>query len=295
MCQQLQWVFALCNPKFCQKQGKATRAIDVKLCERFPDYPPFRLAFWALGRSCCKASVEQREIPAKCHGCFELEEKAAGRNPRSWEDYIKPIVDDLDLPDFVWPVNISTRMEHFFRELDWNPKPRQVPLESGEVSPTSQSPFPDTSAGVLNAEYDPRDWKPADKDRQIIQLVLPDDPPIAYWPRPIKPPGDYTGPASEVPIKLEFGTLTRDGWAYRFNDFPLPDSMKPLPPQPSTPGHEVSHDPGHVENIERQNTVIRHSNPNPEARHPADHVPKRKTFEGESDDDSPTKKLKNKA
>ncbi|KEF62266.1 uncharacterized protein A1O9_00238, partial [Exophiala aquamarina CBS 119918] len=187
MCKQLQWVFALCDLRICPRRGKAAKIIDVKLCELFTHHPPFRSAFWKVGLPYCTASVERREIPAKCYACFEAAEKAAGRGPGSWHDYIKPIADDLQVPEFVWLVNISPYIDPLFRAVDWKPKPRRVPLESSEVSPRSQSPFPNTPAGVLNGEYDARDWKPVDKDRQIRPVNAQGDPPIAYWPRPRKP------------------------------------------------------------------------------------------------------------
>lgn len=215
----------------------------------------------AIGLPICqRGGFVRREIPSKCPRCYEAvvnQEKAAGRKPLEWGDYIKTMTEAVDVPeDFIWYVRQTPYLDPLFRAIDWNPKPRQVPLDSGEVSPKSQSTFTNTPAGVLNAEYDPRDWQPADEDREIVLLRVPDDLPMAFWPRPRKPPGDYTGPMGKLPIQVE-GTWSVHGFVW-------------------------------CENLKTE--VLKIYAPKPVARHSPDHVPKHKTFEGKSDPPTSPKK-----
>jgi hypothetical protein len=255
MCKEIEWVFTQCDPRYCLRRAQATKPYQVQPCEAFAHgNPPFRASYAILGLPHCQGgNLERREVPSKCPRCYAAvvdREKAAGRKPLEWEDYIKTMTDAMDVPeDFVWYIRQTPYLDPLFRAVDWNPNPRQVPLDSGEVSPKSQSTFTNTPAGVLNAQYDPRDWQPVDEDRDIVLLRVPDDLPIAYWPRPRKPLGDYTGPVSKLPIQVE-GTRSWRGFVYCEN---------------------------------ARGKILETYGPKPVARHPPNYVPKHKTFEGKWD------------
>jgi len=198
----------------------------------------------------------------------------------------------MKIPDVVWLVNKSPYVDCLFRHVDWNPSPRQIPLDSGEVSPRTKIPLPNNPGGVLNAEYSSSDWILADKDRQLVGLGFTEDEPIAYWPRPRKPARNYTGPTRDLPITMQRGTLTRYGWAYLADNVQLPEYMRPLPYQFSTARPEVSQSLGHAGNTERQNTRIWHGSPNPESNYPPASPLKRQAAECELDEEYRVKKSK---
>lgn len=256
MCKEIEWTFTQCDTRNCARKGKATKPYQVQPCEAFAHTnPPFRVGYATIGLQVCqRTDFGQREVPALCPSCYEVvyeREKAVGLEPAIWEDYIKTMTDAMNVPeDIVWYVRQTPYIDPLFREVDWNPNPRQVPLDSGEVSPKSQSTFTNTPAGVVNAEYDPGEWKLVDKDRELVPLRVLDDLPVAYWPRPRKPPGDYTGPTSKLPIQVEHGSWSCHGFVYYENS---------------------------------KGETLKTYGPKEVARHPPGYVPKHKTFEGQWD------------
>ncbi|KAK5057538.1 hypothetical protein LTR84_011538 [Exophiala bonariae] len=140
-------------------------------------------------------------MPAKCPYCYQWYAEEAlleGRTMIPYQDYLNRALENMYVPEHLsWLIPIMPRFDLHFREIDWNPPERKIPLESGEVSPKTKSSSIDIPAGVINAEFDPRDWILADKDRTLVMNAGQDlhDVPYPIEPRPRNP----VGQASDFP------------------------------------------------------------------------------------------------
>lgn len=161
MCHQAQWVFELCDSPKCFKNSRATKPYDVKVCEAFADQGcqggPWRPGVSGQRVQRCPQTVVTRiMVPARCFRCYEYLRVHSGAywTLPVYGDYIKAMTASMQEPDdLIWSIPVLPRVDVPFRDIDWNPPPKDLPLDSGEVSPKSQTNLsaPPVASWSLNA------------------------------------------------------------------------------------------------------------------------------------------------
>lgn len=163
MCHQVQWVFELCDSPNCFNNSRATKPYDVKVCEEFAANQGCQGPPWQLGvrgqrvvQRCPQTVVARIMVPARCFRCYEYFRVRSGAywDLPVYEDYIEAMTHSMQVPDdLFWSIPVLPRVDVLFREVDWNPPPKHLPVDSGDVSPKSQKTLstPQSASWTFNA------------------------------------------------------------------------------------------------------------------------------------------------
>ncbi|KAL2415421.1 hypothetical protein ABEF95_006109 [Exophiala dermatitidis] len=200
MCRQIQYVFTHCSHQGLNCFGNM-QPMTVELCEAAAarGNPPYPTGYHAHGLPICSNTIEFRYVDSTCSDHYEPQIDENGY----WDRYdpwapennqfhsATPAEDENedeeeDEADFTYHVPETPWTNPLFRAIDWNPPPRNVPIEPQLHSPKDQTPIAPHEAGVLDAYYDPEHWQSAD-GRPIQLLETPDDPPARVLARPPNP------------------------------------------------------------------------------------------------------------
>ncbi|KIW43631.1 uncharacterized protein PV06_04715 [Exophiala oligosperma] len=200
MCKAIRFRFLKClelpeHARFCWKGDGLIDDIVYELCDyakgNIPDkqphvvgYPPNDKYYDILGIPRCSIVCEVREVDHLCAQCQRglYHERRAGR-PDPWAEAYN-LIPDLQ-HDFTWHVAYVPWQNPFFREVNWNPVERPVPLDEPLFSPRDGTDYVHPDVGILNPNDTPSRWRSAD-GRVAILLDMSEDKEYRMTEWPVK-------------------------------------------------------------------------------------------------------------
>ncbi|KAJ9504102.1 hypothetical protein H2202_000158 [Exophiala xenobiotica] len=190
MCKTIRYRFTQCHTvpegyAGCIKGDGLTDPIVYELCDiakgsiqsnpsYHPGYPPRpdRYDNFKIHR-CDQVCDDWREVRQLCAHCQRNLFLGGNKAPRPdpWGEAYNTFSPDKPQNDFTWHVEHCPWQTPFFREVNWNPDPRPVPLDEPPFSPTDATglDYSHPLVGIVNSYENPTSWKSA--DGRIVNLL----------------------------------------------------------------------------------------------------------------------------
>ncbi|KIW54005.1 hypothetical protein PV05_06403 [Exophiala xenobiotica] len=190
MCKIIRYRFTQCHtvPEGCIgciKGDGLTDPIVYELCDiakgniqsdlpHLPGYPPRHDKYdnFKIHR-CDQVCDDWREVRQMCAHCQRNLFLGGNKAPRPdpWGEAYNVFSPDKPQNDFTWHVEHCPWQNPFFREVNWNPDPRPVPLDEPPFSPTDTAGlmYHHPLVGIVNSYENPTSWESA--DGRIVDLL----------------------------------------------------------------------------------------------------------------------------
>ncbi|EXJ85141.1 hypothetical protein A1O3_05816 [Capronia epimyces CBS 606.96] len=203
MCRRIQYLFIDCRDENRPCDGFID-PVTVEVCEAAAARggPPWETGYSNLGLlSTCIPTTEFRYIHGMCarhEARLAEEEEIPGAYDPAAPEHNQFEGANQTQDDFVYNVPQTPWSNPRFREIDWNPAPRPVPLEPPPLSPRDTTEYTHPRVGLLNTELDPVHWVSTD-GRPVRPLQTPDDPPVDQLQLPRLPRPQPPRPQPSIP------------------------------------------------------------------------------------------------
>ena len=189
MCHTVQYLFTDCpdQPANSLCRGR-TWGKHVEICPLHDGAnPPWAPGYDEYNLPHCTPTVEYVFVKSMCH--IHQNDLAVNGKADFFDVYAEchNTFAFGTLPDQrVWLIPQTPWADVHYREVEWNPIPRPVPLQSPPLSPTTRRTYTHPKTGVLNPVYHPSYWQTND-GRPLRPLQVPEEPPIFTHFRPPMP------------------------------------------------------------------------------------------------------------